>query len=213
MNHSTAKPPNLALLLVAVLASGCSKVEPITSEFVDTFERQNLGANYYDTGGNYRIEAGKLRVQGAYNHPLWLRRPLPRNAVIEFDVSSKSASGDIKVEAWGDGKTYATTKGAYLASSYVFILGGWGNRISALCRLDEHGNDRKERKDLRVERNRTYHFEIRREGNVVSWKVDGKPFLSYQDDAPLEGERHASFGFNNWESELYFDNLKIRPLK
>ncbi len=56
------------------------------------------------------------------------------NAVIELDVMSKSAAGDIKLEVWGDGQSYATSRGAYLATSYVFIFGGWGNSVSALCR-------------------------------------------------------------------------------
>jgi hypothetical protein len=196
-----------------MISGACTKVEPITGTFTDQFERAEIGTNYHNTGAQYSIAAGKLRVKAAYNHPLWLKKKLPRDAVIEFDVTSDSTSGDIKVEAWGDGTTHATHKGAYLASGYVFVFGGWGNQISALCRLDEHGRDRKERRDVKVKRGKTYHMKITRKGQLVSWEIDGKPFLKMNDTAPLEGEAHSYFGFNNWESKLAFDNLKITAIK
>lgn len=72
-------PISLLLALTPLIAGNlaCTKVEPITGTFTDTFERAELGPNYHDTGGSYRIEAGKLRVKGAYNKPLWLKRKLP----------------------------------------------------------------------------------------------------------------------------------------
>jgi hypothetical protein len=36
--------------------------------------------------------------------------------------------------------------------------------------------------------------------------------LDFYDPEPLRGEGHDRFAFNNWESQLYFDNLRIRPL-
>ena len=199
------------LLIVVLGLTGCPKEEVIKAPFGDDFERSEVGANYFSTGGNYHVVSGKLNIQGARNHPLWLKKRLPRDAVIEVKVMSRSPEGDIKVEAWGDGQSYATTD-SYLATSYVFILGGWGNSTSALCRLDEHGGDRKTRGDQRVEPGRTYQFKIQRKGKLVEWFVDGKPFLSFNDDSPLEGDHHSFFAFNNWESDLYFDDLKISPL-
>ena len=35
--------------------------------------------------------------------------------------------------------------------------------------------------------------------------------LQLEDPAPLEGPGHAYFGFDDWETELHFDNLVIRP--
>ncbi|PID38200.1 MAG: hypothetical protein CSA65_00295 [Proteobacteria bacterium] len=203
----------LPLLITATLTTtACEKVEPITTAWSDDFERSELGSDWHNTGGPYRIDGGKLKIKGAYNKPLWLKRPIPRDAEISFDVRSDSPSGDIKVEVWGDGKTFATHRGSYLASSYVFIFGGWGNSISALCRLDEHGKDRKEKRGVKVQKGKTYRWVIRRKGSKVSWSIDGEPFLELDDTAPLEGKNHAHFGFNNWASDLTFDNLKIRPL-
>lgn len=209
---------HVSLVLVALLGTGavalagCTKDEPIKKPFVDTFNRRELGANYYNTGGPYRIQNNALTVQGAYNHPLWLKKKLPRDAEITFEVASNSPSGDIKVEAWGDGQSHATSRGAYMATSYVFIMGGWGNSVSALCRMDEHADNRKTRADVKVEKGRFYTWTIRRKGNKVEWLVDGKPFLEMVDPEPLTGEKHSHFGFNNWESEVVYRNLKITPL-
>jgi hypothetical protein len=199
------------LLVVALLLTGCPKDEVIKAPFGDDFERSEVGANYFSTGPNYHIVSGKLNIKGARNHPLWLKQRLPRDAAIEVKVMSRSPEGDIKVEAWGDGQSFATTD-SYLATSYVFVFGGWGNSTSALCRLDEHGGDRKTRSDLKVEQGRTYQFKIQRKGKLVEWFIDGKPFLSFDDPQPLEGDRHSYFGFNDWDADLYFDDLKITPL-
>ena len=201
----------LLLTLLLVPLAGCPKEDPISSPWSDDFERPQPGDNWLNTGASYQIVSGKLNIKGARNHPLWLKKKLPRDAVIELDVMSKSADGDIKVEAWGDGQSYAQAE-SYLATSYVFILGGWGNSISALCRMDEHAPDRKTRSDFKVEPNRTYRWKIQRKGQKVEWFVDGKPFLAMDDPAPLEGDRHSYFAVNNWETDLYFDNLKISPL-
>lgn len=190
----------------------CQKTAPITTPWTDNFNRNEIGADYHNTGGPYKIEKGELKIKGAFNKPLWLKKALPENAIVEFDVRSDTPDGDIKIELWGDGKTFATHKGAYLASSYVFIAGGWGNSISALCRLDEHGNDRKERRDFKVVKGKTYHFKIERKGSEIKWSIDGNLFLTLNDTAPLKGENHRYLGFNNWNSALSFDNLKITPL-
>ena len=46
----------------------------------------------------------------------------------------------------------------------------------------------------------------------MAWFIDDQPFLTYQDPSPLAGQAHEHFAFNNWDSDLYFDDLVIRPL-
>lgn len=212
MNPKTRNGSLALAAVAALLLAGCPEDAPISAPWQDTFDRVELGANYLNTGGPYRIEGGKLKVKGAYNHPLWLKKKLPRDAEISFEVTSRTPDGDIKIEAWGDGRSHATTRGAYTATSYVFIFGGWGNSLSTLARMNEHGADRKTRDDMKVESGRTYTFTIRRKGNKVEWLIDGDLFLSFDDSEPLEGKDHAYLGFNNWQSDVAFDNLRIKPL-
>jgi hypothetical protein len=181
--------------------------------FTERFDRADIGGDYYATERVYEIRDGQLRVEKAYNHPLWLRKKLPADAVIELDVRSMSPAGDIKVEAWADGESMARDKGAYTSSGYVFIFGGWSNSLSILARQDEHGSAKASRRDPKVEVGRTYHWKIMKKGGHIEWSIDGQPFLTYDDKDPLTGTGHEYFGFNDWEAEIFFDNLTIMPIK
>ena len=201
----------LALAAAFVALAGC-KIEklPPAGPSSDDFQRTELGEAWNATGPAWRIADGELVVDHAYNHPLWLRKPIPEDAVIELDCWSNDDAGDLKVEAWGDGKSFATTP-SYTATSYVFIFGGWHNQLSGIARMNEHGADRRMRGDLRVEKGRRYHWRIARKGGHIDWQIDGKPVMSYDDPRPLTGRGHRFFGFNDWQAELHFDNLKITP--
>lgn len=203
--------PLILALLLAAAAGGC-KIEklPPAGPSSDDFDRAAVGDAWLATGGSWRIENGALAIDHAYNHPLWLKKAIPRDAVIELDCWSDDDAGDLKVEAWGDGQSFAQTA-SYTATSYVFIFGGWHNTISAIARMNEHGNDRRVRMDTKVVKGQKYHWRIARKGGKIDWQIDGKPFLSFDDGRPLEGAEHSYFGFNDWEAALHFDNLKITP--
>jgi hypothetical protein len=171
-----------------------------------------LGARFSDTsGGKYAVVNGELRVQGARNRPLWLNEKLPDDARIEFKARSQSPAVDIKVELYGDGKSYAKTA-SYTATSYVLILGGWNNSRSIIARMNEHGDDRQVRAEPRGVVGRTYSFVAVRRGGLLTWFVDGERFLALDDAEPLRGPGHDRFAFNNWESEVYFDDLVVYRL-
>jgi hypothetical protein len=176
--------------------------------FRDDFQRDAIGPGWFAAGGPWRIAGGELWSPRVKNNPLWLEMKLPRDVVVEFDARSETATGpragDIKFEIFGDGRDHA--------SGYVCIFGGWGNQVSVIARLDEHGTDRRERRDLKVVPGRTYHMRVERAGRELHWLVDGEPFLVYDDPRPLEGRGHDRFGFSSWEADVFFDNLVIRPL-
>jgi len=94
----------------------------------------------------------------------------------------------------------------------VLIFGGWNNSLSVICRNNEHDEGRKaERRDRPVEPGRRYHFTVTRKGGAIDWSVDGAPFLSWTDPAPLAGAGHEHLAFNDWEADVSFDNLAVRP--
>jgi len=176
--------------------------------FTDSFDRAAIGPDYFTTGMHWRIAEGELWAPEAKNNPLWLKMRLPRDVAVEFDARSETTTGDrtgdIKFEIFGDGRNHA--------SGYVCIFGGWGNTVSVIARLDEHGRDRTERKDRKVEPKRTYHMRVERRGGALRWFVDRELFLSYDDPKPLEGKGHDRFGFSSWAADVFFDNLKVEPL-
>lgn len=203
----------LASLSLCALVFACvPRGDPaLGGVFKDDFNRADLGPLWRNTGGSYQIVDGKLRVRGAHNKPLWLKRTLPRNARIEFDVRSESPEGDIKVEVYGDGVSKATEV-SYTATSYVVIFGGWNNSKNVLARMNEHGSDRVEGSSRKVEKGRTYRMKIERQGDTITAWVDGALLAKMTDQDPLSGSGHDHFGINNWQSELWFDNLMITPL-
>lgn len=201
-------------LVVALPWMACDpprRPTPIGQRFTDNFDRADLGPEWRETGPGWRIENGALRGQNVHNHPLWLRRKLPRDARIEFDAWSESPAGDLKCEAWGDGESFAR-QASYTATSYVIIFGGWFNRLNVIARMDEHAPDRRVRQGPRVEPNRHYHFTIERRGRLLKWAIDGEPMLEWDDPDPLAGPGHEHFAFNDWEALVHFDNLVITPL-
>jgi hypothetical protein len=179
--------------------------------FKDDFERKELGADWLNTGGAWAIRDGKVRVKGARNKPLWLRRTLPRDVRVRFDVRSDSPEGDIKVELFGDGVSKAE-KASYTATSYVVIFGGWNNSKNVIARMDEHGSDRVVGPPYKVVQGKTYPVKIERRGATIKAWVDSHELASMTDPEPLEGPGHDHFAFNNWQAELWFDNLRIEPL-
>jgi hypothetical protein len=194
----------------------------ITEPFEDDFSRSELASDWNPTSDAWRIEDGRLCGRGARNHPVWLRRRLPVNARIEFEATSGSPDGDLKVEAWGDGRSAAKGASYDDATSYIVILGGWKNRLKVLARLNEHGQDRKEvrlvpgSEDPRTQpvvEGRSYQVEIeRRDGRTVRVTVDDTPILELTDPAPLRGPGHEHFAFNDWEVPVCFDDLSVTPL-
>ena len=200
------------VILLTLAACKVKDPPPVTETWKDTFERSEIGRDYYKSGPGYEIVNGMLSARGAHNHPLWLRKKLPRDVRIELDAWSNEERGDIKVEVFGDGRSYDPDAGRYMATGYELIFGGWFNSKSIIARLDEHGKDVVENTTLHVQPTRHYHWRIERIGNKLSWFVDGQLFLEYADPNPLEGVGHEYFGFNNWESDTWFDNLVITPL-
>jgi hypothetical protein len=204
----------LALLVAPALLASCTpQGDPAIGAggYRDDFERAELGADWLSTGGAFSIRDGMLRVKGARNKPLWLRRTLPRDARITFDVRSDSTEGDIKVELYGDGVSKAE-KASYTATSYVVIFGGWNNSKNVIARMDEHGQDRVVGPPYKVVQGKTYRMKIERRGATLRAWVDGHELAKMTDPEPLEGPGHDHFAFNNWQAELWFDNLRIEPL-
>jgi hypothetical protein len=202
------------------LSAACSNGEPAAKPlptggrlvFQDGFERTDIGGDWRDTsGGAFTIADGELRARGARNRPLWLRRALPRDARVEFTAVSAGPAVDIKVELFGDGASYAR-QASYTATAYVVILGGWNNTRSIIARLDEHGDDRRVREEPRPEAGRRYSFVLERRAGSLRWFLDGRPFLDFDDPKPLAGPGHEFFAFNNWQSEVRFDDLAVYEL-
>jgi hypothetical protein len=212
---------NARWLLLLTLLGGCSGDKPLGGGFSDDFDRAALGSDWRTTGPGAYLQDGKLVLARLHNHTVWLRRRLPADVKVELDCLSRSPDGDLKVELDGDGQGFQSDDDVakdriYVSTAYVFIFGGWRNSRSALVKENEHQWQFESRvptrSQPRVEPGRTYHWVITRKGGHLDWSIDGQPFLSLDDPHPLSGAGHDHFGFNDWEAEVAFDNLRITPL-
>jgi hypothetical protein len=206
-----------------------SSAEPVSDDAAlinealnEDFNRPDLGPDWNPTSPVWRIDDGRLCAKGAKNHPVWFNRRLPKNARIEFDATSGSPEGDIKVEAWGDGRSRPAGTTYDDATSYIVVLGGWKNRLNVLARLNEHASNRLELRlvpgseDPRTQpivEGRSYHVEIERnDSRTVSVTVDDMLLHELDDPAPLVGHDHQHFAFNDWDVPVCFDDLIITPM-
>ena len=201
-------------------ASAVPAAELLQQPHLDDFERDDLGVNYLPTTSVWKLERGRLCARGAKNRPVWLRRRLPTNVRIEFEAVSYSEDGDIKVELFGDGNSFATTTAYTDASGYILVYGGWKNTLHVLARRDEHGTDRVALaldgltpRTRPVVPDRRYRFAIeRKDGKTLDFWVDAEKILYLHDKQPLFGPGHDHFAFNDWLAPVCFDNLKVVPL-
>ncbi|MFH1532080.1 MAG: DUF6250 domain-containing protein [Pseudomonadota bacterium] len=160
-------------------------------------------------GGNWRIVDGALYTgdRSNDNKGAWLKEALlPRNTRIEFDARSVRGNNevfeaDIKCEFGG-------AKPEHIAG-YVMIFGGWKNSLNTIARLEEHTGRMVTDTSYKIEEDKTYRISLVRLGSDIKWFINGNPFLAARDAAVLTG---GNFGFNNWNSRFYVDNLKIFKL-
>lgn len=204
----------------------------VTLPYNQSFDAGHLGPEWSMSGGGWRVLDGRLFNSGAHNVPLWLAAALPHDVRVSFEAESNSEAVDLKFEVFGDGRHHA--------SGYVVILGGWNNSRSIIARLDEHGplrtprmtetlraevtrdaaaaqarhRDRREvvSRGVHMEPHHPYQLRFERRGNELRFFVDGELHLEYFDPSPLAGQGQDRFAFNNWASEVFFDNLRIEPL-
>lgn len=214
LGRTTRAGGSLCLLAISLLASaGCrAKLEPITSDLRETFDRSDIGPAWRDTGGKFQIVNGELSTNAGRHHPIWLQRQLPKDISLEFDVRTTSQDADIRVVLFGDGKSANPDVQGCQSSGYELVFGGGKNQLSVICRGGQtDGGHQRARSDWPVVPDRTYHFYITRKDGVVSWYVDGHDMLSWSDPEPLSGVGHEAFAFVGGQSEVFFDNLVIGP--
>lgn len=157
------------------------------------------------------IQDGRLRLEGRRNHPLWLKRPLPRFFRLDIDVWPLSYEGDVKIELAGDGKSFGD-RGHYRPSGYILIYGGWNGARHLIARQDEHGDELVSRTAISIDAGRRHHFRIERRDAAIRWFVDGRLILQLPEERPLEGPEARYLGLSGYNAPVAFDNLQIQAL-
>ena len=223
-------PGGLAALAIAALAiSACPKrvipargdapgVERYLTggerEYEDHFERSELGADWKtdkawpEDNVGWQIVDGWLHSTQPENAGAWLTHLLPEGPVrVEFTARSEAKAdgsfpGDLKCEIFAEEPRHE--------SGYSVINGGWNNSLDVIARKGEHGTDRLAQKAHPVLQSTAHHWAVVRVDEKLYWFRDGALIMSFTDEHPLTGRY---FGFNNWATNAFFDDLVIYRLQ
>jgi len=223
------------MLLGLVTAAGCTQKPTTTIPYSQDFSVA-LGSEWFSMGGGWQVVDGRLYNDGAHNVPLWLDAALPAEVRISFTAESKSEAVDMKVELFGDGRNHESGYIIILAGwnnsrSIIARLAEHGERhnpprtpatTESLRRelaADPRAArvqyaDRREitQRSAQMAPNTVYRLRVERQDHELKFFVNDELHLEYFDPSPLSGEGHDRFAFNNWASQVYFDDLKIERL-
>jgi hypothetical protein len=230
----------LALVLPGVFAA-CSSAEgrlfpPLEVPFTDNFEDPTLSAWAGDSSA-FRSERAGMVIESAEGRAVWLRRRLPRDVAIEFDLVTPPdrEAGGIEFYLHAPATNQRT-------GGYVFLLGGYSNHWSVLGRQSDDrappnssisfppnssweshprgfrmmcGEDRYLLDENHavlpvVDRGKTYRMRIGRSDRRLLWEIDGAPYLSMYDITPIYDHRAALFGFGGVRASYRIEHFTIR---
>ncbi len=179
-----------------------------TLVFEDQFERGEIGDQWtVKHAGEWTVDNGALKAtvvaeEEARNQGLWLNKPLPAKVRVVFQSRSLSKVGDTKCEIFATEQKHE--------AGYSIIFGGWSNTINTITRRGEHEPTRViQSEHQKVEQGRTYTWTVVRTDNAVRWYIDGRFMIAYDD---AEAVRGTFFGFNNWATDVRFDNVQVYAL-
>lgn len=179
-----------------------------TLVFEDQFERSEVGPEWQvKHAGEWTIDNGALKAtvvaeEEARNQGVWLNKPLPAKVRVTFQSRSLSKVGDTKCEIFATEQKHE--------AGYSVIFGGWSNTINTITRRGEHEPARVVQSEhQKVEQGRTYTWTVVRNDNAVRWYIDGRFMIAYDDADAVRG---TFFGFNNWATDVRFDNVQVYAL-
>jgi hypothetical protein len=225
----------MKILVPLLMSAACTTPPSITIPYHQDFSSP-LGKEWSSTGGGWQLADGRLYNDGARNVPLWLDAELPADVRVTFDAESKSDAVDFKFEIFGDGRHHESGYIVIFAGwnnsrSIIARLAEHGERHDgvrtpaktaelraeveadpAIARERHRGRKEIIQRSVRLEPSRVYRVRFERKGTDLKVFVDGEPHIDLFDPSPLSGRGHDRFAFNNWASQIYFDNLTIEPL-
>jgi hypothetical protein len=195
-------PTTLGIALVCLLISSLVALAADWDlVFEDDFEREDVGEDYVFRGRDevtMRIEDGALLFTGA-GAVVLIDRPFAMDVRLEFDSW-----------AWADAAPcdLSATLNANRDRGYTYFLsfGGHLNRINQLAGPGVRVWNENPQK--RIEPGKVHHMIAEREGQRISYKVDGVTILEDSSPNLVGGPAFNRVGFVTWAG-MWVDNVKV----
>lgn len=172
-----------------IVAGGGAEWQPVIA---DSFEREELGADWLTLRGRWEIRDGTLRCSET-SFLAWAQE-VPTPVRIEFDARSERP-GDLTA-FWG------TKDAAYKGGYFI----GFASNSNTACKILRLGEQVMIRDEPLATPGQWHHVIGQVIGERVQLIVDGELAMEYVDEKPLEGKRLP--GIIAW-SEGEFDNVRI----
>ncbi len=155
----------------------------------------------------WELKKGELFVSGGRPHLVVFKQPVVGDIKLEFDCRLEgSYLNDVScfISAFRENDPMSMGK-----NGYYFGYGSYDNKQVVLTRSDEVLFSEL-REPLRA--GKKYHVVVERIGNSLSMTVNDEKVFSVEDDKPLSGSSRNRIGLFGYQSETYYDNIKIYRL-
>jgi hypothetical protein len=184
---------------------------------------------WYEGSNKVQVKNGRLRTNantkgGGADYScstVWMNKKFSGNLKVEFDAHVLSGNNNMNfflLYSCLSEKPLNETRGLRVDARYkhYHVLNGYiitfiGNRIR--LRDCPGFNLIKEVNDNSVDSGSgTQHITITRVGNRITYNVNGKDCLSFEDNVQNPEHQEDLIGFRTWQTDLWWDNLKVTAL-
>lgn len=184
-----------------------------------------------------RIEKGRLRADANLDgsgedygtSTVWLDRTFSGDVRVEFDAHVVASEGDKNninfffLFSDPSGRPLRDTKNDRADGQYgkyhklngyviTFLANGDPDKARFRMRDDPGFNLIQEEFTYECRRNKTYHIAVTKQGNRITYAVDGTVYLDTVDDENNPEHKSGIIGFRTWHTDLWWDNIKVTPL-
>ena len=201
-------------------------------------DSSKLPAGWWQEGSEaVRIEKGRLHADANLDQngedygtsTIWLDKTFEGDICVEFDAHVLASDGDKNninfffLFSDPSGRSLRQTMneradgqyGKYhKLNGYVFTFLANGNPDNARFRMrDDPGFHLiQEKFTYECKRHKTYHITVTKNGNRITYSVDGTIYLDKIDGTSNPEHKSGIIGFRTWHTDLWWDNLKVMEI-
>jgi hypothetical protein len=176
--------------------------------FKEDFSDADILKRWIYIGHRWEVKNGELRIFGGTERRLMLKKPMLGDLRIEFDCHIEGEFlNDITCFFSALRGEYPTPFEDY---GYIFQFGGSSNSQNSLLKYQSAPLWTEKASPLK--KSVRYHVRAQKVGNRLTLYIDDEEIFDIEDKEPLSGPERSGVGLYSWQSDIYYDNIKIYRL-
>lgn len=164
----------------------------------DTFDRQDVGSDWYLISGKASIVDGRLFLEGG-GATILVERAFKPDVRFEFDAEADPNQPPCDLSA-------AIGANKYHGYAYLLAFGGQSNRVNQLLGPDVRQVDKKP--PFVIEHGKKYHIVAQQEGKRLTYTVNGVKILDAVSTDLACGPGFDRIGLVTWAG-MFVDNFRV----